>query len=375
MSQKSQHLIDQLRDRVLTSPTHEYATVSKHLRAMSPLISQREHDNIVRTTLADINGLGQLQTYLENPYVKEIMVVGGSDVFIEDQRGIRRVGNLTVEEVSLIIERILRRSSRRIDALSPIADVRLADGSRACVVIAPVSVDGPTLSIRKFSQTVLNFAHFGDSAIAELMQKLVNDQENVVVAGATSSGKTSLLAAVIAQCPPGERIVLIEDTAEIQIEHDHVVRLESRPANIEGVGEISLQHLVRTSLRLRPDRLFVGEVRGSEALDMLMALTSGHRGSWSTCHAQSPQDALHRLSALVMRGSPQWTDVVINRTIASAIDYVVFVERTHTGQRIITHVGQVRSIDHSGQLAIDDVYVASQSTISDECTSHTQVDS
>jgi len=354
----SQPLIDQLRSFVLSSADNDYETASKHLRTLSPLLSQREHDSIVRATLADINGLGPLQPHLDNPRVKEVMVVGGTEVFVEDHRGIHRVNSIAREEVPLIIERILRRTSRRIDALSPIVDVRLVDGSRVCVVIPPVAVDGPALSIRKFSRNILNFSHFGDEHLVTTMNALVRERSNVVVAGATSSGKTSLLAAALSHCDPHERIVLIEDTAELPMRHPHVVRLESRPANVEGVGEITLQHLVRTSLRLRPDRLIVGEVRGSEALDMLMALTSGHRGCWSTCHAQSPLDALHRLSALVMRGSPQWTDAVVHRAIASAIDYVVFVERSHDGKRGVSFVGQVVT-SSSGELLVQPITIAS----------------
>jgi pilus assembly protein CpaF len=347
----SHTLIDQLRTFVLSSSSHDYNTVSRHLRTLSPLLSQREHDSIVRATLADINGLGPLQPHLDNPRVKEVMVVGGRNVFIEDHRGIHHAGEIAPNDVSLIIERVLRRTSRRIDALSPIVDVRLTDGSRVCVVIPPVAVDGPTLSIRKFAKNILEFSHFGDEHLVQTMTALVDDRSNVVVAGATSSGKTSLLAAALSHCNNRERIVVIEDTAELPTQHPHVVRLESRPANAEGVGEITLQHLVRTSLRLRPDRLIVGEVRGSEALDMLMALTSGHRGCWSTCHAQSPIDALHRLSALVMRGSPQWTDAVVHRTIASAIDYVVFVERSHDGKRRVAYIGRVH-MSPSGQLSV-----------------------
>jgi pilus assembly protein CpaF len=351
----SQVLIDQLRAFVLSGSDHDYISASKHLRALSPLLTQREHDSIVRSTLADINGLGVLQPYLDNPRVKEIMVVGGTDVFIEDHRGVHQVEPISLDDINHIIERILRRTSRRVDALSPIADVRLMDGSRVCVVIPPVAVDGPTVCIRKFSQNILDFSHFGDSSITDLMTSLVQQHDNVIVAGATSSGKTSLLAAAISKCDKNERIVLIEDTAELPAVHPHLVRLESRPSNVEGAGEITLQHLVRTSLRLRPDRLVVGEVRGTEALDMLMALTSGHRGSWSTCHAQSPLDALHRLSALVMRGSPQWTDSVVHRGIASAIDYIVFVERSPSGQRAITSVGRVEMLNNN-QLCIDTVF-------------------
>ena len=352
----SENIVDQLRTLILASPNHEYSTVSQHLRVLSPLMSQREHDHIVRSTLADINGIGSLQQYLENPRVKEIMVVAGTDVFVEDHRGLHRVSSIPAEEVNLIIERILRQTTRRVDALSPIADVRLHDGSRVCIVIPPVAIDGPALSIRKFATAVLDFSHFGNQELVDIITSLVHDRANVVVAGATSSGKTSLLAAALSRCDPSERIVLIEDTAELQTQHPHVVRLEARPSNIEGVGEISLQHLVRTSLRLRPDRLIVGEVRGSEALDMLMALTSGHRGCWSTCHAQNPHDALHRLSALVMRGSPQWTDVVVRRTISSAIDYIVYVERDGSGARMVTHIGQVNGAIASNELHVNSIY-------------------
>jgi len=224
------------------------------------------------------HGLGPLQIHIDDPDISEIMVVGAKQVWVEDAIGLRFVGTLTDSEMSISLERIARASGRRLDLLSPILDARLEDGSRACVVIPPVAVGGATISVRKFSRRILPLASFGSTACTDIVRELVQQNINVVVAGATSSGKTSLISAVSQSFGPNERIVCVEDTAELRFAHPHVVQLQTRPANSEGIGEITLQSLVRASLRLRPDRLVVGEVRGAEVVDMLLALSSGHRG-------------------------------------------------------------------------------------------------
>ena len=283
-------------------------------------------------------GLGPLQEHLDNPDITEVMVVDGEHVWIEDACGLTCVGQLTHAEVSLSLERISRASGRRLDLLSPILDARLSDGSRACVVIPPVAVTGALISIRKFPRRILPLASFGPTACTDIVRELVTSGMNVVVSGATSSGKTSLISSVSQTFNPSERIVCVEDTAELRFAHPHVARLQTRPPNAEGVGEISLQSLVRASLRLRPDRLIVGEVRGAEVVDMLLALSSGHRGCWSTVHATSAADTLERLSSMVLRDSPQWTHEQAMRTIHAAIGAVVYIHRNAKRRREIVDI-------------------------------------
>ena len=284
------------------------------------------------------HGLGPLQIHIDDPDISEIMVVSGKHVWVEDAIGLRQVGTLTDSEMNISLERIARASGRRLDLLSPILDARLADGSRACVVISPIAIGGPTLSIRKFSRRILPLASFGPTACTDIVRDLVKQNINVVVAGATSSGKTSLISAVSQSFEPNERIVCVEDTAELRFAHPHVVQLQTRPSNSEGHGEISLQSLVRASLRLRPDRLVVGEVRGGEVVDMLLALSSGHRGCWSTVHANSASETVDRLAAMVLRDSPQWSHNQAVSTIHSAVGAIVFVKRVSARRRSIVEI-------------------------------------
>jgi pilus assembly protein CpaF len=292
------------------------------------------------------HGLGPLQQHLDNPDINEVMLVDGEHVWVEDANGLHRVGQLSHAEVSLSLERISRASGRRLDLLSPILDARLTDGSRACVVIPPVAVSGAVISIRKFPRRILPLASFGPPACTDIVRDLVSNGINVVVSGATSSGKTSLISSVSQIFAAHERIVCVEDTAELRFAHSHVVRLQTRPPNSEGAGEISLQSLVRASLRLRPDRLVVGEVRGAEVVDMLLALSSGHRGCWSTVHATSASDTLERIASMVLRDSPQWTHDQALHTIHGAIGAVVHLRRTATRKREIVDIVRIDSTGH-----------------------------
>jgi len=282
--------------------------------------------------------IGVLQEHLDNPEVNEIMVVEGGHLWLEDAHGLHPAGHLSPEQISQSIEHICRVSGRRVDLLSPILDARLHDGSRACVVLPPISLGGSTINIRKFSKRILPLAAFGPAACTEILRSVIHDRLNVVVSGATSSGKTSLLSAAASHFHPSERLVVVEDTAELRFNNSHVVRLQTRPANSENLGELTLQQLVRTSLRLRPDRLIVGEVRGAEAIDMLMALTTGHRGSWATVHATSARDTLSRLAAMITRDSPQWSHQQALELAQSAIDAVVYIERLPSGRRQIAEI-------------------------------------
>lgn len=284
------------------------------------------------------HGLGPLQTYIDDPDVSEVMVVGGKHIWVEDADGMRHVGALTDNELAISVERIARACGRRLDLLSPILEARLSDGSRACVIISPVAIGGAAITIRKFTRRILPLASFGPATCTDIVRDLVQQKVNVVVAGATSSGKTSLISSVSQSFAPTERIVCVEDTAELRVAHPHFVQLQTRPANSEGVGEISLQSLVRASLRLRPDRLIVGEVRGSEVVDMLLALSSGHRGCWSTVHATSATETIDRLASMVLRDSPQWSHSQAVATIRSAVGAIIFVQRTSARRRSITEI-------------------------------------
>lgn len=284
------------------------------------------------------HGLGPLQTYIDDPDVSEVMVVGGKHIWVEDADGMHHVGALTDNELAISVERIARACGRRLDLLSPILDARLSDGSRACVIISPVAIGGAAITIRKFTRRILPLASFGPATCTDIVRDLVQQKVNVVVAGATSSGKTSLISSVSQSFAPTERIVCVEDTAELRVAHPHFVQLQTRPANSEGVGEISLQSLVRASLRLRPDRLIVGEVRGSEVVDMLLALSSGHRGCWSTVHATSATETIDRLASMVLRDSPQWSHSQAVATIRSAVGAIIFVQRTSARRRSIIEI-------------------------------------
>lgn len=286
--------------------------------------------------------LGPLQPWLDDPDVEEVMVVRGSEIWTAGTDGMHRVGVLSPDDTARCVEMLSRAAGRRVDLLAPVLDARFDDGSRICVVLPPISLEGPTISIRKFVGRVPALSAFGDERCTAALRHLVDVRANVVVAGATSTGKTTLVSAVSSRFDPAERIVCAEDTAEIRFDHPHVVRLQTRPPSTEGHGQVSLGDLVRTSLRLRPDRLVVGEVRGSEALDMLLALSSGHRGCWSTVHATSCEGALTRLASLVARECPQWGLAASMAMVHEAVDAVVHLRRDRNGRR---RVGEIMMVD------------------------------
>lgn len=274
----------------------------------------------------------------------EIMVVNGSDVWAERRTGITHEHTITRDEVSHVVETISRLSGRRIDALSPILDARLPDGSRACVVIPPIALHGTTINIRKFPTRTLPLATFGSESVCDEVRQLVTSHANVVVSGATSTGKTSLISAATEWFLPDERVICVEDTAEIRCKYPHVVHLQTRPANQEGAGAVTLHHLVSTSLRMRPDRLIVGEVRGQEVVDMLLALSSGHSGSWTTVHSSSARDTVERLVSLLLRHHHQWSKCDAHDLVKQAVTAVIHVQRLPHGQRLISDVVHLKNV-------------------------------
>ena len=284
------------------------------------------------------SALPVVQSLLSDPDVVEVMVVNGTDVWVERKSRISREMTVTPNDVAHLVEGICRLSGRRIDALSPILDARLPEGSRACVVLPPIALHGISINIRKFSTRNLPLAAFGSEAVCDEVRQLVTSKANVVVSGATSTGKTSLISAATEWFHPDERVVCVEDTAEIRCRYPHAVHLQTRSPNQDGMGGVTLHHLVATSLRMRPDRLIVGEVRGAEVVDMLLALNSGHTGSWASVHALSAQETVPRLASMLVRHHPQWTQTDALNLVTSSITSVIHLQRLPNGQRLITDV-------------------------------------
>jgi pilus assembly protein CpaF len=307
----------------------------------------------VRDPLAERMPLGGLERWLDDPLVNEVMVNGAAadrdgKVWVERGGELLCVGRISAEAARGALDRLLAPLGRRVDRLAPVVDARLADGSRVCAVIPPIAVDGLTLTIRRFGPMTRQLSDFCSPPVEQLLRRAVRRGCNIVVSGATSTGKTTLLNALAATVAANERLVVLEDTAELRIEHPHVVRLEARPATAEGAGGVDLAALLRTALRLRPDRLVVGEVRGAEAVVLLHALNTGHHGSLSTVHANDPADALARLAALVLQESPGWPMAAINSHLRRAIDVVVHLERTSEGRRRVARVAEVEASDGLG---------------------------
>ncbi|UVE93779.1 CpaF family protein [Dietzia sp. B32] len=311
-----------------------------------------QRQRLITDVQADVLGHGPLEKLLEDPDITEIMVNGPDMIFVERAGQITRHPSRFTSEDHLrqVIERIVSRIGRRVDESSPLVDARLADGSRVNAVIPPLAVNGSSLTIRKFSKDpyqVHDLIRFGTITpeMAEVLQACVQARLNIIVSGGTGSGKTTLLNVLSSFIPEGERIVTIEDAVELQLQQDHVVRLESRPANIEGRGEITIRELVRNSLRMRPDRIVVGEVRGGETLDMLQAMNTGHDGSLSTVHSNSPRDAIARLETLVLMAGMDLPLRAIREQIASAVDVIIQLTRLRDGTRRITAVTEVQGME------------------------------
>lgn len=315
-------------------------------------IPRSEKHRIVREIIDEVIGYGPITRLIDDPTVTEIMVNGPSQVYVE------RNGRLEItqikfrddEHVLQIIEKIVSPLGRRIDESMPMVDARLPDGSRVNAVIPPVSLNGPALTIRKFSKDpfkISDLIRFGTLTpeMARFLEACVRAKINIVVSGGTGSGKTTFLNCLSAYIPKEERIITIEDAAELQLPQPHVLTLETRPANIEGKGEITMRDLVKNSLRMRPNRIVVGEVRGGEALDMLQAMNTGHDGSLTTGHANSPRDMLSRLETMVLMAGMELPIRAIREQIVSAIDLIVQTSRFKDGTRKVTHITEVQGLE------------------------------
>ena len=339
--------------------------VGPHLKRFTPGLSQY----VVRRTIAkDITdivlGYGPLQDLLEMPNVTEIMVVGANRIYVEKNGLVTNSGRRFFSDdiVYSIIERIITPTGRKIDQSTPLVDSRLPDGSRVNAIIPPLSLSGPCLTIRKFSRvpfTIDDLIEFGtlNERAAAFLRACVQGRMNLVISGGTGSGKTTLLNVLGAFCAREERIVTVEDSAELQLPQEHVVSLETRPANIEGRGEYSIRDLVRNALRMRPDRIIVGECRGPEALDMLQAMNTGHDGSLTTVHANTAYDALSRIETMVLM-AVDMPIRAIREQIVGALDLVVQIARMVDGRRRVTAISEVKGIDdQTQQIIMEDIYV------------------
>lgn len=306
------------------------------------LLSEAGRDRVAERLLRETVGLGPLEELLRDPLVEEVLVNGHEEVWIERGGELSRaeVGFEDEEGLRDVIERVLGPIGRRVDELSPMADGRLPDGSRVNVIIPPLAVDGPAVSIRRFAGIRPEPAELVargtfDEELRMLLAGAVRDRRNLIVSGGTGSGKTTVLNALSSFIAAGEQVITIEDAAELRLAQPHVVRLESRPAGIEGTGEVTIRDLVRNALRMRPDRIVIGEVRGAEAMDLLVALNTGHRGALSTVHANGPADALRRLETLAMMAGLGVPHEVVSEQLANAIELVLHLERDGSERRAV----------------------------------------
>lgn len=347
------HILTTLCERVGDLPGDATELVSQQLDDLAPGLRDAGRERLIRAAVARLEGLDQLEELLHDPAVDEILVNRAGQVWIDRNGRLQPALAISADSLEVVIERILAPLGRRLDRSSPIVDARLPDGARVCAVVPPVAVDGTCLSIRRVRHRALCLGDFGPPAMVDLLTALLTARRTIVIAGGTSAGKTSLLGVLLGMLPTSERVILLEDTAEIAIDPTrHVVRLEARSAQRGGPAAVSLEDLVRTALRLRPDRIVIGEVRGPEVMGLIQAINTGHEGALSTCHANSAADAVARIETLMMQASPQWPLAVIRSRIERGVDAVVHLSREPSGSggaRQVTEICEVlRTDERSG---------------------------
>jgi pilus assembly protein CpaF len=351
-------LVDAVHAEVVDHIGTARTTVAQIARAHAPLATAPVIDAVVGRVLARAVGLGPLEPLLIDAGVTEVMVNGPGPVWIERGGAVESTDVcLDRAAIELLVERIVAPLGLRADRTSPLVDARLPDGSRVNVIIPPLAVDGPCITIRRFGARAIPLTDVCPPDVVSLLEGAVRERANIIVSGGTGAGKTTLLNALAAAIPDGQRIVTVEDAAELQLPGRHVVRLEARPANADGVGAVSTRALVRNALRMRPDRIIVGEVRGAEALDMLQAMNTGHEGSLSTCHANSPVDALRRLETMVLMSDVGLPLGAVREQLVSALDLVVHVARRPNGIRGIVAVAEVTGESERVRLLADERHV------------------
>jgi pilus assembly protein CpaF len=335
-------------------------------------LSAPEKQQLVREVMDEIFGLGPIEEFLRDPYITDILVNGHQKVYVERQ------GRLSLTDASFrddnhlmaVIQRIAARVGRRIDESSPMLDARLPDGSRVNAIIPPLALEGPAMSIRRFGANpievgdLLRLASLTEEMV-EFIKACVQCKLNVLISGGTGSGKTTLLNVLSKWIPPGERLVTIEDAAELKLQREHVVRLETRPMNIEGKGEVTQRDLLRNTLRMRPDRIIIGEVRGAEALDMLQAMNTGHEGSMTTVHANNARDALRRVENMVSMAGLNFPIHVIRQQMASALNILVHLSRLTGGRRKIVSVSEVTGMENE-MMCLQEIYHFKQLGVDDD---------
>ena len=369
-------LIENIDDREEEDKEQRANQITEGLNAviaeMGITLTKPERQRLLDSVLSDFLGLGPIDALVNDPTITEIMVNGPNQIFVE-HKGKLTLSNVTFEsddQLRRIIDRIVSTIGRRIDESSPMVDARLKDGSRVNVIIPPLALNGAILTIRKFSKDpykINDLIKFGSltEPMATFLRSCVRSRLNMLVSGGTGSGKTTTLNVLSSFIPEDERVVTVEDAAELQLNQEHVVTLESRPATVEGRGRIAIRDLVVNALRMRPDRIVVGECRGGEALDMLQAMNTGHDGSLTTIHANSPRDSLNRLETLVLMAGAELPSRAIREQISSAINVIVQQSRLRDGSRKIIAVSEVLGL-HGDQVKVQDIFMFKQTGVTQE---------
>lgn len=351
----------------------EIRLVVEHLcDTENPLLNRSERERLIEEVLDETFGFGPLEMLLKEPGVADIMINGPRHVFIEKEGRIQRSNVVfrSDEHLLQILDRIVSKVGRRVDETSPMVDARLPDGSRLNAIIPPLALDGPSLTIRRFGsnplglEDLLRFGAFTPE-IAMVLEGAIKARINAIISGGTGSGKTTLLNTLSSFIPGDQRVVTIEDAAELQLQQDHVLRLETRPPNIEGKGAVTATDLVKNALRMRPDRVIIGECRGPETLDMLQAMNTGHEGSLTTIHANSPRDAVSRLETMITMGGIELPMKALRQQFAAAVDLIIQVNRLQGGPRKVTHITEVLNLEQD-TVVMQDIFLYVQDGIDED---------